>query len=337
MDEFPDNHKLTKKAESYRPQTAERLMTDKIPYIHVSATIGEVEKYLIDNIHIFESVNYIYVVDEKHKLIGIVSMKELFCCDKNVPVSRVMKTNIFSVKPSTRGERAAYSALNHEIKAVPVVDKNGVFLGAITSDNILSILHHEMQEDFFKLGGIKHTGGKMDNIFELPLFVSVKHRIPWLIVGLLGGILAAKAIGFFEATLGKNIILAAFIPLVVYMSDAVGTQMEAFIIRDLAVNPKFNFLRYFIKQLEIVALIALIISGVLFLMSTIFFRNFEIGKVLSITLFSAIISSVFTGLIIPYLLSKFRFDPADASGPIATIIQDIMSVIIYFSIASVML
>ncbi|MEW6569883.1 MAG: magnesium transporter [Nitrospirota bacterium] len=174
-------------------------------------------------------------------------------------------------------------------------------------------------------------------LFELPLSVSVKHRIPWLIVGLLGGILAAKAIGFFEGTLTKNLVLAAFIPLVVYMSDAVGTQMEAFIIRDLAVNPRLNFLRYLTKQLQIVILIASIISVILFLASILLYRDFDIGKVLGITLFSAIISSVFTGLIIPYLLSRLKFDPADASGPIATIIQDILSVIIYFGIASLIL
>ncbi|MEW6569882.1 MAG: CBS domain-containing protein [Nitrospirota bacterium] len=158
LKEFSVHHELMDKKYNNHPRTAGRLMTDKIPRVPVYATVEDTEKYLMDNIEMFDSVNYIYAVDEHHRLKGIVSIKELFrCCNKDMPVSQIMTTNIFSVRPSMSRERAAYGALNHEIKAVPVVDKEGVFLGAITSDKILSILHKEMQDDLLKLGGIKHA------------------------------------------------------------------------------------------------------------------------------------------------------------------------------------
>ena len=172
-----------------------------------------------------------------------------------------------------------------------------------------------------------------DDIFKLPLKKSLEHRLPWLLLGMLGGILAAKIIGSFELVLKKNLILAAFIPLIVYMSDAVGTQLEAFIIRDLTVNPKFKFSRYFFKQGQVLGLLALVISLILYIITYFLYADLKFSLVLSVALFVAVFSSVLTGLLMPYLFSRFRFDPANASGPIATVIQDILSVLIYFLVA----
>jgi magnesium transporter len=180
----------------------------------------------------------------------------------------------------------------------------------------------------------KAREARTDNVVDLPLKISFEHRFPWLFLGLLGGILAAKIVGVFEATLEKNLTLAAFIPLIVYMSDAVGTQMEAFVIRDLAIRDDFNFGRYLRRQLRVLFLIALVISLGVLVLSWLLYQDWGVSKVLAIALFFSVISAVFTGLLIPYFFSAFRLDPANASGPIATVIQDILSVVIYFSVAS---
>jgi magnesium transporter len=161
--------------------------------------------------------------------------------------------------------------------------------------------------------------------------------MPWLVLGLLGGILAARIVGGYEDILSKNLILAAFIPLIVYMADAVGTQMEAFIIRDLAVNPKLVFSRYLLKQIAIIAVLGSFISMLLFTISFLIYHTINVSIVLAISLFCAILSSVFSGLLIPWLFARMKFDPADASGPIATILQDTTSIVVYFSIASLLL
>lgn len=156
-------------------------------------------------------------------------------------------------------------------------------------------------------------------------------------LGLLGGIIAASIISSFEEVLTKNLILAAYIPLIVYVSDAVGTQMEAFVIRDFAIHSRLRFKKYFVRQLLIVLLIGLVLSASLFAISFALYTNAAISLVLSLSLFAAITSSIFTGLLIPYLFHKIDLDPANASGPIATIIQDLASVSIYFFFAHALL
>jgi magnesium transporter len=178
---------------------------------------------------------------------------------------------------------------------------------------------------------------KEDNVLRLPFWQSVRHRFPWLLLGLFGGVMAAGIVGSFEETISQHLVLAAFIPLIVYMADAVGTQMEAFIIRDLAMHPRLPFRRYVLRQLSIIVLIGVLTSTLLYTGSLLVYRQAMVSLVLGVSLFAAIISSVLTGLIIPYAFGRFRMDPANASGPIATIIQDLLSVFIYFLVASTLL
>jgi len=177
----------------------------------------------------------------------------------------------------------------------------------------------------------------IDDIFLIPIHRSIFHRVPWLIIGLLGGVLAAKIVENFETTLESNLYLAAFIPLIVYMSDAVGTQMEAFEIRDMAVTNHFKFVKYFVRQFIIVTIKALILSSLLYIINIFLGHELMVGWVLALSLFAANMSSLVTGLLVPYIFTKIELDPANASGPIATIIQDLMSVTIYFMVANYLL
>lgn len=317
----------------YPPETAGRLMTNKVPIVLENVTVNDVEQLLYKEAKNFESINYIYVVDRNNKLKGAISIKELFRSPKTFPVKELLPQKIISVRTHTDQERVALLALKHSLKTVPVVDKESVLVGAIPFDSILKILDKEAVEDILRLGGIYYKGS-YDDLLHLPVVQSIRHRLPWLLIGLGGGLLAASVVNSFEETLSQNLILAAFIPLIVYMADAVGTQMEAFIIRDLAVNPNFSFVKYFLKQVFAVGLIGLIISISLGIVSFLLYGNSLISVVLGIALFFAILSSVFSGLIIPYLFGKLKLDPANASGPVATIIQDVLSVLVYFLIAS---
>jgi magnesium transporter len=322
------NHEIT-------ASSASRIMTTKIPTINLTSSVREVEMLLEKQMKDFETINYVYVVDGRdRKLRGVLSIKDIFRQPKEKLVKDIMKTELVTVRPHTHQERVAYLALKNNVKAIPVVDKDDNLLGVVSNEAITSIVHSEATEDFMKIAGIHRSKVGIDNIFDLSVFRSFEHRFPWLFIGLLGGVFMAKIISGFEDTLEKNIILASFIPLIVYMADAVGTQMEAFIIRDLAVMPNFNFLSYFLKHLKVVFLIAILSSLALFALNLILYGNMMVGVVLGIALFVAILSSFFTGLVIPYSLGKFKFDPANASGPIATIIQDTLSVVIYFAVAS---
>jgi len=317
-------------------RTVQKILTSKVPTILENQTIWDIEKLLLDKTKEFETISYIYVIDYDKRLKGVISIKEVFRSPKKEIVKNLLHRTLISVRSHTHQERAAYLALKHKIKSIPVVDKDGVFLGAIPSDTILKTLHYETTEDIMRLGGVRYTA-PVDDIFKLSIFKSLEHRLPWLVFGLLGGILAAGIVKSFEKILSTNLILATFIPLIVYMGDAVGTQMEAFIIRDLAINPKLIFSKYFFHQFLIVVLTGMIISLLAYGGTTIIYRDKKFSFIVSLALFCAMISSVFSGLIIPFIFSKLKLDPANASGPIATIIQDIMSITVYFSIAHFLL
>ena len=174
--------------------------------------------------------------------------------------------------------------------------------------------------------------GPMDN-HVLPLFKAIKERLSWLIVGFIGAMLIAFYIGLFEETLQKYLIIAAFVPAIVYLSDALGTQIQTIFVRDLAVLGKaINFKKYFLKQIFISFFIASIIGILLFSSIYLFYGLFKISLIISLAAFVALIITSFTALIITLLIKKFNFDPALGSGPIATIISDMSSVIIYFLI-----
>ena len=322
---------------NHNHDTALKILITKVPLVDISRSIGEAQKYLFKNIKKFTSVHYIYIIDKSRHLKGILSIHELLKHHLKVKISEVMHRNIYVAHPGTDQEVVAHLALQHDIVAVPIVDKYGIFIGTVPSEKLLTVMYKETREDLLKISGIHHVNGGTDDIMKMSPFRSLKHRLPWLILGLIGGMLAAQIVGVFEATLEKNIILAAFIPLIVYMGDAVGTQMEAFIIRDYALNPTIQFMKYFFKHLIVVLMIGLLTSIALFGFALFFYNNIGVSYVLSIALFIAILSSMTTGLIVPFVFTRFKQDPANASGPVATIIQDILSVTIYFTIATILL
>jgi len=324
-------------AQIYPPESAGRVMTAAVPTASLHATIADIERLLLKRAKDFASITYVFIVDGNNNLKGILSIKEVFQGDKKTLVADRMAKDLITVTPEVDRERVVHMALAHQIKSIPVVDETGKFLGVVLNDTILHTLYLESSEDLLRMAGIKQAEALCDNVMKISVYRSLKHRLPWLLLGLVGGLLAAGIIGRFEHTLQQNLILATFIPLVVYMSDAVGTQMEAFIIRDLAINPSLNFIAYLGRQLLIIGLIGGICSVLICGLSLLLYEAPWISVVLSLSLFIAIASSVITGLVIPYIFGRLQLDPANASGPIATIIQDILSITIFFGFASVLL
>lgn len=322
---------------NYPKDSAGRLMTNRVPTASLGDTIGIVEKGIFANIGKLKSINYIYILDKK-VLKGVISIKELFRQAKSRKIDDFMTSNLATSHPYSVQEKVAQLALKHNIKSVPIVDAENKFMGVVLSDDILNIVYQEVQHDIMKLAGVHHRGSvKIDDVIKLPLYVSLKHRLPWLILGLGGGIALAWLIGLFERTLAENIVLTAFIPLVVYMASAVGTQVSFFIVRDLAINEKIDFLTYAWRQFKVVSAMGVIVSFLIFFIVLTFYNQLVLASVIALAMFLATLSSVVTGLFIPYFVSRLHFDPASVSGPIGTIIQDFMTVFIYLAIASYLL
>ena len=260
-------------------------------------------------------------------------MKELLRARPEQKAEDIMVREVHKVHPYTHQERAAYLALTYSIKAIPVVEKDGKFLGVVASDALLKVMHHEASEDLYRLAGVRHRESINDNVLTLSIFRSIRHRLPWLFFGPSRGLLAAGVISF-EVILRQKFSARAFIPLIVYMSDAVGTQLEAFIIRDFALIGKLPIRSYISRHFAVVTAMACILSGSVWLGSYIFYGDMKVSAVIAFALFLATESSLVTGLFIPYGFRKLTLDPANASGPIATIMQDLFSVTIYLLIAT---
>jgi magnesium transporter len=205
------------KIKKYPSKSAGSLLVDDIPIVHENLQVKDIEKILTNKKNKFSTINYIYIINSKNILTKVVSIKELFRSPKNILAKNLNKLKIVFVSPYTDKEKVSMLALKHSLKAVPVINKKKEFLGVVSSDTILQILYDESTENLFKLSGVTFSAPYQNKIFFLPLYTSLKHRLPWLIFGLLGGLLMAGVVSYFENFLTKNIILATFIPLIIYV------------------------------------------------------------------------------------------------------------------------
>ncbi|MDH5533468.1 MAG: magnesium transporter [Candidatus Pacebacteria bacterium] len=332
-----ENAKIKLESLKLPPGVAGHHVTTKVPTCHSNQTIGEVKRELIENIQNFKSINYVYVLSKNDNLVGVFSFSELFKNKDDTKITKVMVTPVIVSQPQVKQNRVAHLALKHNLKSIPIVDKNNLFFGIVASDHIHKILYKEYRQDLLKSVGIVTPHGQTEDTLNSPIITSYLHRVPWILIGILGGIAVSKIIGLFEETLSTNIILASFIPLIVYVSSAVGTQTQTLFIRDLAFHSKLPLLKYVAKHSLITFLMALtsslLVTGVLSLL----LGQAYLGFVIGLAIFVSISSSALIAIAVPYTLILFNQDPANGSGPFATIIQDATSTFIYFMIATLLL
>lgn len=316
---------------------AGRRMTQAVPLAKSDQTMAEVKQGLSDHPQDWETINYIYVLSKTGKLIGVFSVDQLFRLPGETRVREVMVRKLVKAKPETDQEEVARLALDHGLKAIPLVDGDKRLVGVVASDTILEILHHEHKEDLLHMAGIVPDEPMRDRGHEMSMVRAVMSRSPWIVVGLFGGIFMAKVIDGFEHVLSENLVLAAFIPLIVYVANAVGAQSQTLYIRDVAMTGKVNTGMYILRQLATAGLIGLVCGGVVWGLTAVFWGAAYVGLVIGIAVVWSILAAVLFALVIPYGLIKLGSDPAIGSGPFATIVQDILSIVIYFAVASVML
>jgi magnesium transporter len=315
-------------------RTALDSMTSTVPRVQPQDKVDSIKQLLSTQACQLGNIDYIYVVNGQGHLDGVLSIKEVFCSlDSEVTAREIMKQDLVVASPSTHQERVVYLALSHGIKAVPVVDEDGLFQGVVPYDQILRIFNHEVQSDVFKFGGIFHKVGKEYTSIQSSTRMMIRSRLPWLVVGVLGGTMAAGLIGYFENLLSEYLVLAFFIPVMVYMSDAAGTQSEALIIRSLALDPKLAMKSYFIRELQVAGVIGLV-SGVLAAFTSLLgWTQPVLSLIVGFSMFISIISSVAIATVAPLIFYKLKYDPAVATGPLATIVSDITTLAIYFTTA----
>jgi magnesium transporter len=236
----------------------------------------------------------------------------------------------------TDQERVASLALHNDLTAVPVVDRDRKLAGVVPARALLGILRREHVEDLHRLAGIVHDEKRVREAMEAPPVRRARHRLPWLILGLAGSILAALVMVQFEALLAANVAVAFFVPAIVYLADAIGTQTEAITVRGLSLSHARigTMLAGELRTgLVMGALLGAVAGGAAWLMVD--NARLALGVGLSVFVASAIATTI--GLALPWLLDRLGRDPAYGSGPLATIIQDLLSVAVYLLVVSALL
>ena len=279
-------------------------------------------------------VHSIYVVDDEDRLKGRLSLKDLLTTSSRTPVSDVYIRKLNSVKVDTEDVEVARIMQKYDLEAIPVVDEMGRLVGRITIDDIVDVIKDEADEDYQLAAGISQDVEADDSIFE-----HTKARLPWLVLALLGGFISVKVLGLFEGAMLEHGNLFFFTPLIAAMAGNVGVQSSAIIVQGLANNTLSGSLfNRLVKEVSLSLLNGLILATILFLGSH-FLLNVEliIGVIVTIALMSVIIIASLIGTFVPLLLDKFGIDPALATGPFITTSNDICGILIYFSIAKMIL
>ena len=323
----------------YKIDAVAHHVSQKVPTVRKDDTILQLKAMLLENANRFDTINYVYVLSDKKKLKGVASIKEVLSADPSKKISEIMVgEDLITAHPHTDQEKVAHKALKHNLKSIPIVDKNNKFIGVVPSDQILSILDQESKEDLLRFSGymLDNEDDSRDES-KLPVLRSFQHRIPWILFGLFGGLFTAQIISKFDGILTEYVILASFIPLVAYVANAVGVQTQTVFIRDLAVRGNINYYKYSLKQALVAILIAITCWAAILFMAVLSWQESYLGIVVGAAVFSAILMATFFAVLIPYSLNKLKMDPAIGSGPFTTIIQDFLSIVIYLAIATMLL
>jgi magnesium transporter len=270
----------------------------------------------------------IVVCSENDHLLGLVNVEDLLAADEQTPIEQLMDARPPVITGSMDQELAAWHAIRHQETSLAVVDEAGHFQGLITPRRIFEVLLWEHDEDTARLGGVLHSNQTAARAADEPVRRRLRHRLPWLCLGLLGAVLSADLIGLFEAKLQANVLLAFFVPGIVYLADAVGTQTETLVIRGMSVGVSIE--RVFARELLTGALIGILLAGSIFPIVLWRWDRLDVAVAVSVALLAACSIASTVAMALPWLLRRLNQDPAFAAGPMATVIQDLLSVVIYF-------
>ncbi len=316
---------------------AGKLLVTNIPTVKENETIAEAESFIIKNSKELETINYIYAISDKNELRGVVSIKELFRSPKSTKISDIIRKDPVCVRPHTDKSRVALLAFENNLKEIPVTESDGRLLGVVPYDRILKILNEEHIEQVLKAAGINKFEKQAETIIGASSFTIIKKRLPWLMMGIAGSTLAAAIISYFESSLEKIILLALFIPAVTYISDAVGTQSETIFIRTIALDKNFKLSKYLKREFLVWIGMAIPLSILIFAISILFWNSFIVSLTLFITVLISILLSMMTAVVQPWFFAKIKIDPAVIGGPLDTIVSDLLSIVVYFSTATILL
>ncbi|MDA3781053.1 MAG: magnesium transporter [Bacteroidales bacterium] len=314
---------------NYDEDSAGGLMAKELITVNENWSISTCLKELRRQASEIDEIYYVYVINDNDVLIGTLSLKKLLLASLSTKVKNISNTNIISVKTEVKSEDVANIMDKYDLVALPVVDSIGRLLGRITIDDVVDVIREEAERDYQMISGISEDVEPTDNAWRL-----TRARIPWLFIGLFGGIIGALVLGSYEEDLGVFPQMTFFIPLIAAMGGNVGVQSSSIIVQALANNTLgFEGIgQRLLKELYVAFINGVILSTVIFLYNFFFSNSFVLTVTVSAALFTVIIFASLFGTFVPMILKRFNVDPALATGPFITTVNDIFGLFIYLLI-----
>lgn len=315
---------------TYEEGTAGALMGTEMVVVNHNWNVAHAIREMRKQAEHIENVYNIYVVDDKDGLLGTLSMKTLIFASSSMRTTireLYKQTKVRAVKVTTPAEEVANIMEKYDLVVVPVVNENNALVGRITIDDVVDVIKEEADKDYQMASGISEDVEIGDSILTL-----TRARLPWLLIGMAGGVISANIIGFFD--ISKNLQMALFMPLIAAMGGNVGVQSAALVVKALANQSALDetLWQKLAKELGVGMLNGLVCSTVLLLISLLFSIDLSLCITVGIALFCVIIFASFFGTWIPMTLNRFKIDPALATGPFVTTLNDIFGLIIYFTV-----
>jgi len=318
---------------SYADNTAGALMAKELVKVYETWTVAGCMRRIRGQAQEVTRVHSIYVVDLEDKLVGRLSLKDLIVAKSDQKISEISKATVDAVNVNEHDEEVAKIMVKYDLEAIPVVNDNNVLLGRITIDDIVDVLKEEADKDYQMAAGLTQDVDSDDSIFEL-----TKARLPWLFLGLIGGVGAFIIMEGFQDVFTTYASLFFFTPLIAAMAGNVGVQSSAIIVQGLANDDvKGSINSRLLKEMLLATLNGAILALFLFLFVWVYEGKIDLALAISVSLVVVIIIAGLIGTFVPLFLNKRGIDPAIATGPFITTSNDIFGILIYFMIAKMIL
>lgn len=313
-------------------ETAMSLSAPDVPTAAATDLAGDVREGLAGRTYAHAGE---LVVLDGSRLLGLVPLEALLAAGSDRRVGDLVRPDSPSVDVGADDELVATRAARSNARAVAVVDEAGTFRGLVPPERLIATLFEEHEEDLARLGGSLARVSAARAASEESVRRRLWHRLPWLAIGLAGAMLSAAIVASFEAELEKQVLLAFFVPAVVYMADAVGTQTETVVIRGMSLGVPIG--RVALREVVTGLVIGTFLAVTFFAFALVVWQELRVAAVVSLALFVSASLATAVAMTLPYMLARLGRDPAFGSGPLATVIQDLLSIAAYFAIAVLLL
>lgn len=314
---------------SYDDHTAGSLMAVELVKAKINWTLAQCIEEIRRQAENVETIYVVYVTDEHDRLVGIITLKNILLAQPTARLADVYNREVISVSTSTDSDTIANIFKKYDLVVLPVVNALGQLVGRITVDDVVEVIREEAAEDYQLMSGITEDVVSTDKVWVL-----TRARLPWLLIGLVGGIASSRFIELYEDQLHIHPEMAFFIPLIAAMGGNAGVQSSAIVVQGLANNTlgTKNIIPKILKELRVAMLNALICSALLFIYTMYFADSSGLSVTVCLALISVIIFASLLGTFIPLVLDRFKIDPALATGPFITTTNDILGLVIYFTV-----